>query len=95
MSINRSALSAASRGVAFVVVPFVDYFLYAPPFLGSPLAESPWIGITMLSSFHHHQVGVPAPCRPLVNAVKAALFRRALRSAGMKTLFTIAPTFRN
>ncbi|WP_347814152.1 glycosyltransferase [Paraburkholderia sp. BL10I2N1] len=46
----------------------------------------------MRALFHHHQMGVRAPRRPLVNAVKAELFRRALRSSGMKTLLSIDPT---
>ncbi|WP_144154263.1 glycosyltransferase [Paraburkholderia sp. BCC1885] len=88
-SINRE------RGVALVIVPYVDYFFYALPFLGSPFGTTPWIGITMRASFHHTQVGVRAPRRPLVNALKAALFRRALRSSGMKTLLSIDPTLRD
>ncbi|SAK69844.1 glycosyltransferase [Caballeronia ptereochthonis] len=80
------------RAVALVVVPYVDYFLLALPFLRSPFGATPWVGITMRSNFHHHLVGVRAPRRPLVNAVKARLFARAIRAGGMKTLLTIDPT---
>lgn len=80
------------RAVALVVVPYVDYFLLAVPFLRSPFGATPWVGITMRSNFHHHLVGVRAPRRPLVNAVKAQLFARAIRAGGMKTLLTIDPT---
>jgi glycosyltransferase involved in cell wall biosynthesis len=62
------------------------------PFLGSPFGTTPWIGITMRSTFHHHKVGIKGPDRPLVNAVKALLFRRAIRSGGLRTLLTIDPT---
>jgi glycosyltransferase involved in cell wall biosynthesis len=82
-------------GVTLVIVPYVDYFFHALPFLGSPFGATPWIGITMRASFHHTKVGVRAPRRPLVNTLKAALFRRALRSSGMKTLLSIDPTLRD
>jgi glycosyltransferase involved in cell wall biosynthesis len=80
------------QSIRLVVVPYADYFLYALPFLGSPFGATPWIGITMRSTFHHHKVGIKAPDRPLVNAVKALLFKRAIRSGGLRTLLTIDPT---
>lgn len=79
-------------GVAMVMVPYVDYFFYALPLLGSPFGTTPWAGITMRATFHHHEAGVRAPRRPLINAVKAQLFRRAIRAKGLKTLLTIDPT---
>jgi len=90
----QDALAVASqrRRVVLIIVPYVDYFLYALPFLGSPFGDTPWIGVTMRSTFHHEQVGVKGPRRRLVNAIKAQLFKRALKSAGMKTLLTIDPT---
>ncbi|MDR5820769.1 glycosyltransferase [Caballeronia sp. LZ043] len=84
--------ASRERRAALVVVPYVDYFLLALPFLGSPFGATPWVGITMRSNFHHHRVGVRAPRRPLVNAVKGTLFARAIRAGGMKTLLTIDPT---
>jgi glycosyltransferase involved in cell wall biosynthesis len=78
--------------LTLVVVPYIDYFLYALPFLGSPFGNTPWIGITMRATFHHRKVGVKAPGRPLVNAVKAVLFRRAVHVTGMRTLLSIDPT---
>jgi len=86
------AVASRERKVALVVVPYVDYFLLALPFLRSPFGKTPWVGITMRSNFHHHLVGVRAPRRPLVNAVKSRLFARAVRVGGMKTLLTIDPT---
>lgn len=85
-------LVSAFLPTALVVVPYVDYFLYALPFLGSPFGTTPWIGITMRSTFHHHQVGVKAPARPLVNAVKSGLFRQAVQVRGMRALLSIDPT---
>lgn len=85
----------ATRVISLVVVPYVDYFFYALPFLGSPFGTTPWIGITMRASFHHRHVGVRTPHRPLVNAFKALLFRRALAHARMKTLLSIDPTLRD
>ncbi|MFL9914493.1 glycosyltransferase [Paraburkholderia fungorum] len=81
-----------AQPIRLVVVPYVDYFFYALPFLGSPFRKTPWIGITMRSTFHHHKVGIKAPDRPIVNAIKAQLFRRAIRSPGLRTLLTIDPT---
>ncbi|MDR5855159.1 glycosyltransferase [Caballeronia sp. LZ062] len=86
------AMASRERNVALVVVPYVDYFLLALPFLRSPFGDTPWVGVTMRSNFHHHLVGVRAPRRPLVNAVKSRLFARAIRVGGMKTLLTIDPT---
>lgn len=90
----KHAFDTASRGrrVALVVVPYVDYFFYALPFTGSPFGATPWVGITMRANFHHAKVGVKAPREPLVNGVKAQLFRRAIRVPGLKTLLTIDPT---
>lgn len=79
-------------GVVRVIVPYADYFLYALPVLGSPFDAMPWVSITMRATFHHHEAGVRAPRRPLVNAIKAHLFRRALRTQGLRTLLTIDPT---
>lgn len=81
-----------TESIRLVVVPYADYFLYALPFLGSPFGKTPWIGITMRSTFHHHKVGIKAPDRPLVNAIKALLFKRAIRTNGLRTLLTIDPT---
>ena len=78
--------------VVLAVVQYVDYFFYALPFLGSPFGNTPWVGITMRAAFGHHEAGVRAPRRPLINAVKGQLFRRAVRTSGLKTLLTIDPT---
>jgi glycosyltransferase involved in cell wall biosynthesis len=90
----KRAHSIISRmqSIRLVVVPYVDYFFYSLPFLGSPFGKTPWIGITMRSTFHHHKVGIKAPDRPVVNAIKALLFKRAIRTAGLRTLLTIDPT---
>ena len=83
---------AACVPVSLVVVPYVDYFLYALPLLGSPFEETPWIGITMRATFHHQYAGVKAPDRPIANAVKARLFRHAVKARGLNTLLSIDPT---
>ncbi|PQV52454.1 glycosyltransferase [Paraburkholderia sp. BL21I4N1] len=80
------------QNIRLVVVPYVDYFFYSLPFLGSPFGKTPWIGITMRATFHHHKVGIKAPDRPVVNAIKAQLFKRAIRTSGLRTLLTIDPT---
>ncbi|AJZ58757.1 glycosyl transferases group 1 family protein [Paraburkholderia fungorum] len=81
-----------AQPIRLVVVPYADYFFYGLPFLGSPFRKTPWIGITMRSTFHHHKVGIKSPDRPLVNAVKALLFKRAIQCPGLRTLLTIDPT---
>lgn len=81
-----------AQPIRLVVVPYADYFLYALPFLGSPFGKTPWIGITMRSTFHHHKVGIKSPDRPIVNAVKTQLFKRAIKTPGLRTLLTIDPT---
>ncbi|RKF43485.1 glycosyltransferase [Paraburkholderia fungorum] len=81
-----------AQPIRLVVVPYVDYFFYGLPFLGSPFRKTPWIGITMRSTFHHHKVGIKAPDRPVVNALKALLFKRAIQCPGLRTLLTIDPT---
>ncbi|CAE6727106.1 hypothetical protein R69927_06743 [Paraburkholderia domus] len=81
-----------AQPIRLVVVPYVDYFFYALPFLGSPFRKTPWIGITMRSTFHHHKVGIKSPDRPIVNAIKALLFKRAIQTPGLRTLLTIDPT---
>ena len=90
----KHAFDVASRNrkVALVVVPYIDYFFYSLPFTGSPFGATPWVGITMRANFHHAKVGVKAPREPLVNAIKAQLFQRAIRTPGLKTLLTIDPT---
>jgi glycosyltransferase involved in cell wall biosynthesis len=90
----KHAFNIASQGrkVSLVVVPYIDYFFYALPFTGSPFGTTPWVGITMRANFHHAKVGVKAPREPMLNGIKAQLFRRAIRTPGLKTLLTIDPT---
>jgi glycosyltransferase involved in cell wall biosynthesis len=83
---------SARTSISFVLVPYIDYFLYALPFLGSPFNDTPWIGITMRTTFHHRHVGVNTPDRPLINTIKATLFQRTLRTPGLRTLLSIDPT---
>jgi glycosyltransferase involved in cell wall biosynthesis len=85
-------LVSGFQPLALVVVPYVDYFLYALPFLGSPFSQTPWIGITMRATFHHRKVGVKAPDQPMVNTVKSLLFRQAMRAHGLRALLSIDPT---
>lgn len=84
--------AAAAHRCELVLVPYADYFLWALPLLGSPFGATPWVGITMRAGFHHHRVGVRARRQPLVNALKALLFWRALTAPGLKTMLSIDPT---
>lgn len=78
--------------VRLVIVPYVDYFFHALPFVGSPFGKTPWIAITMRATFHHRKVGVRTPGRPLVNTIKSLIFRRAVHTHGLRTLLSIDPT---
>jgi len=78
--------------VRLVIVPYVDYFLYTLGWLGSPFGATDWIGLTMGATFHHAQVGVRTPRRPLVDYAKRRLFARSMRVRGLRRLLTIDPT---
>ncbi|RAR61706.1 glycosyltransferase involved in cell wall biosynthesis [Paraburkholderia unamae] len=88
------ALEQVSRTerVRLVVAPYADYFFYTLGGLGSPFGDTPWIAIVMGMTFHHANFGLRTPRRPLVDLAKSALFRRAMRARGLRTLFTIDPT---
>jgi len=78
--------------VRLVVVPYADYFFYTLGVLGSPFGSAEWIGLVMGASFHHAQVGVRTPRRPLVDHTKRILFSRGMRVPGLRTVLTIDPT---
>ncbi|SDB83314.1 glycosyltransferase [Paraburkholderia lycopersici] len=78
--------------VRLVVAPYADYFFYTLGGLNSPFGKTPWIAIVMGMTFHHAGIGLRTPRRPLVDMAKSALFRRAMRARGLRTLFTIDPT---
>ena len=75
-----------------VVVPYADYFFYTLSLLGSPFGSTDWIGLIMGATFHHPQVGVRTPRRPLVDRAKSVLFARGMHARGLQTLLTIDPT---
>ena len=75
-----------------VIVPYADYFFYTLGLLGSPFGSIDWIGLVMGASFHHSQVGVRTPRRPIVDRTKRLLFARGMHSQGLHTLLTIDPT---
>ena len=83
------------HGVVLVIVPYVDYFFYALPFLGSPFGATPWIGITMRATFHHHRSAYVRRAGRSSMRSRRSLFRRALRTPGLRTLLTIDPTLRD
>ncbi len=71
-----------------VLLPFLDYSLYAIGLLGSPFGNCPWVGLAMLPSFHYKEVGVIAP-RPSLAKIKQALFFRLLHNPYLRRLLTI------
>lgn len=88
------ALAAANREtpVRLVVVPYADYFFYTLGMLGSPFGSTDWIGLIMGATFHHSQVGVHTPRRPLVDYAKSRLFVRSMQARGLRAILTIDPT---
>jgi len=90
----RHALAEVSTTmpVRLVVVPYADYFFYTLGLLGSPFGATDWIGLVMGATFHHAEVGVRTPRRPIVDRTKRMLFARSMRTAGLRALLTIDPT---
>ena len=78
--------------VKLVVVPYADYFFYTLGMLGSPFGSTDWIALIMGATFHHPQVGIRTPRRPLVDRAKGLLFARGMHVRGLRTLLTIDPT---
>lgn len=78
--------------VRLVIVPYADYFFYTLGLFGSPFGSTEWIGLVMGATFHHSQVGVRTPRRPLVDQTKRLLFARGMRVHGLRKLLTIDPT---
>jgi hypothetical protein len=80
--------AARSRGpVDHVLLPYLDWTLFAIALLGSPFGGTPYSGITMRQRFHLEASGVRVAKDPL-NAVKAWLFRRLLGDPSLSTVFT-------
>ncbi|MFP4827096.1 glycosyltransferase [Paraburkholderia sp. BR10879] len=78
--------------VRLVIAPYADYFFYTLAGFDSPFGETPWIAIVMGMTFHQARIGLRTPRRRFVDLAKSALFRRAMRSRGLRELFTIDPT---
>ncbi len=83
----RGPLSAQ---VDCVVVPYLDYCLYACALLGSPFGSLPWVGICMRPSFHHPKLGIGGAYTK-TEATKDALFTRLVRNAGRMRLLCLDP----
>ena len=81
-----------SRQVDLVVVPFGDYIVNVIGLLGSPFGTSPWMCVVMRQTFHHREMGVNVPARPVVDYVKKKLFSWALRRGNLSAVLTIDPT---
>jgi glycosyltransferase involved in cell wall biosynthesis len=71
-----------------VLVPYLDYCLYAIGLLGSPFGNTPWVGVAMRPSFHYRDIGIVAP-KPRLAGLKKTLFIRLLKNKHMKNLLTI------
>jgi glycosyltransferase involved in cell wall biosynthesis len=71
-----------------VLVPYLDYCLYAIGLLGSPFGNTPWVGVAMRPSFHYRDTGVIAP-KPSLAGLKRALFFWLLSNKHLRKLLTI------
>lgn len=79
------------RRIDFVLVPYLDYALFAVALLGSPFGDCPFAGITMRQRFHFPDVGVvSAPQRGA--RLRRRLFRRLLGLSTLRRLFVIDET---
>jgi glycosyltransferase involved in cell wall biosynthesis len=83
----RGQLAAS---VDCVVVPYLDYCLYAIGLLGSPFGSLPWVGVCMRPSFHHPLSGLGGK-RTQVDDLKEALFVRVLNGAVSKRVISLDP----
>lgn len=79
--------------VEFVILPYLDYCIYAFAILGSPFARTPWAGLVMRTAFHHSAWGAKSPTGG-INSVKERLFFRLLRNPFLRALFTIDVTLK-
>lgn len=79
---------ARAGDVDVVLLPYLDYCLYAAGLLGSPFGRCPWVGIAMRPSFHYQEMGVAAPPGRW-DRLEKAVFLRLLRERHLRHLFTI------
>ncbi len=80
-----------NHNIDFIVVPYLDYFLFALALLGSPFNATRWAGIIMRPDFHYHKMGVKVP--PNGKAwIKELLFNRVLKAKSLEKLFTLDET---
>lgn len=70
-----------------VLLPYLDYCLYAVGLLGSPFGSTSWAGLAMRPSFHYQSSGVIAP-QPTQSLLKRRLFQRAIKQRSLRALFT-------
>ena len=80
-----------SEPVDLVVVPDGDFILDAVGMLGSPFGATRWMCIAMRQWFHLREMGVGAPRRPFLAAVRKRLFHRALLGGNLAAVLTIDP----
>ncbi|WP_374319668.1 hypothetical protein [Aquabacterium sp.] len=83
--------SLESISVNRVLLPYIDYALYAIGMLGSPFRHCEFSGIAMRPTFHHREEGVHTPYRRS-DFIKEALFGRLLKCPNLRHLLTIDDT---
>jgi glycosyltransferase involved in cell wall biosynthesis len=74
--------ASAGAPVGNVIIPYMDYCLYAFAMRGAPFRSSPWCGITMRTS---------PPGDTVADACRWWLVRRLCRTPALTRLFTIDP----
>lgn len=74
--------------VDHVLLPYLDYCLYAIALLGPPFNDTQWSAISMRPAFHYLYSDVIAP-KPKYAAIKELLFFRLLSDRTLKRLLTI------
>ncbi len=88
----KSAYRKATQNhkIDFVFAPYMDYFLYATPCLGSPFSNTPFAGIIMTQTFHHNECNIVRPDNKK-DGIEKFLFKRCLMNSHLRSALTIDP----
>jgi hypothetical protein len=77
--------------IDLVVIPYVDYCLYAMGLMGSPFEGAPWAGVAMRPAFHYHAFGLTSVRPSALTRIKRQLFLRLTTSHDLAALAVLDP----
>lgn len=79
-------------GLDGIVLPLIDQVLYSWAALGTGFGKIPWLGISMVPTFHLAKIdGMTAPPSRRGDRIRERLFRRLLRDPKLKAVLSIDP----